>query len=431
MKFAAIKGMNDILPRESHRWQGLERLLHEVSRTYGYREIRTPIPERTELFTRGLGEATDVVEKEMYSWEDQGGDRLTLRPEGTAPVVRAYVEHRLDAIEPVTKLYYIGPMFRRERPQKGRYRQFHQWGAELLGAEEPAADAEVIALLVTALRRLEVGGLRVLVNSIGDEVCRPAYRAELQAFLRGRLDRLCENCRRRVETNPMRVLDCKQPSCIAATGDAPRIVERLCAACAAHFAGVRQLLGELGIDVVLEPRLVRGFDYYTRTAFEVQMTTHEGAQNAVAGGGRYDRLVEELGGPPTPALGFAVGLERLLALVPEERFAPPRPDLFVAAVGSGARDRAVALVQRLREHGLATEFALGARGGAPLSLKAQLRRADRSGAPLAAILDDRDLERGVALLRDLEASEQQELPAAQLESRLAALVRTRAAGRRR
>ncbi len=428
MRFAAIKGMNDILPRESHRWRELERLLHEISRVYGYREIRTPIPERTELFTRGLGEATDVVEKEMYSWEDQGGDRLTLRPEGTAPVVRAYVEHRLDAVEPVSKLYYIGPMFRRERPQRGRFRQFHQWGVELLGAEEPAADAEVIALLVTALRRLDVGGPRVLVNSIGDQVCRPAYRTELQAFLRSRLNRLCENCRRRVETNPMRVLDCKQPSCVEATADAPRIVDRLCEACAAHFAGLRQLLAELGIEAHLEPRLVRGFDYYTRTAFEVQ-TAHEGAQNAIAGGGRYDRLVEELGGPATPALGFAVGLERLLALVPEGRFTAPRPDLFVAAAGTGARDRAIGLVQRLRDRGLAVEFALGARPGVPPSLKAQLKRADRSGAPLAAILDDRDLERGVVVLRDLETSQQQELPAAELEVRLAALVQARAARR--
>jgi histidyl-tRNA synthetase len=421
MKFAAVKGMNDVLPSESHRWQGLERLLHDLSRTYGYREIRTPIPEPTELFTRGLGEATDVVEKEMFSWEDQGGDRLTLRPEGTAPVVRAYVEHRLDVAEPVSKLYYIGPMFRRERPQKGRYRQFHQWGVELLGAEEPAADAEVIALLVTALRRLSAEGLRVLVNSIGDEVCRPAYRAELQAFLRGRQGRLCETSRQRIETNPMRVLDCKQPACIEATADAPRIIDRLCQACAAHFAGVRQLLAELGIEAHVESRLVRGFDYYTRTAFEVQMA-HGGAQNAVAGGGRYDRLVEEMGGPPTPALGFAVGLERLLTLVPEGRFSAPRPDLFVAAAGGAARDRAMLLVQRLRERGLAAEFALGAPPGAPLSLKAQLKRAGRSGAPLAAILDDRDLERGVVILRDLEASTQSELPAAELESRLAAHV---------
>jgi histidyl-tRNA synthetase len=427
-RFTGIKGMNDILPGESHRWEGLERLLHGLSQAYGYREIRTPIPEPTELFTRGLGEATDVVEKEMYSWADQGGDRLTLRPEGTAPTVRAYVEHRLDAQEAVARLYYIGPMFRRERPQKGRYRQFHQWGAELIGSPEPAADAEVIALLVEALGRLEAEGVRVLVNSIGDENCRPAYRAELQAFLRARLDRLCGTSRARVETNPMRVLDCKVPSCVEATADAPRIVDRLCAPCAAHFAELERLLGLLGIEYALEPRLVRGFDYYTRTAFEVQMA-HEGAQNAVAGGGRYDRLVEELGGAATPALGFAVGLERLLELVPGRAFAAPRADLFVAAVGTASRDRAFLLAQRLRGRGLAVELALAGKEGQAPSLKAQLRRADRSGAPTAAILDDRDLGRGVAIVRDLRAGRQEEIPLDDLEARLLDGARANGGGR--
>ncbi len=420
-RFTAPKGMNDILPAESHRWQGLERLLRDLSHAYGYREIRTPIPETTSLFTRGLGEATDVVEKEMFSWQDQGGDRLTLRPEGTAPVVRAYVEHRLDAQEPVSKLYYIGPMFRRERPQKGRYRQFHQWGAELIGAEEPTADAEVIALLVAMLRRLRAEGVRVLLNSIGDDVCRPAYREELQRFLRGRLDRLCESSRARVETNPMRVLDCKVPGCIEATADAPRMIDRLCPPCALHFAELRRLLGLLEVEVVIDPRLVRGFDYYTRTAFEVQMA-REGAQNAVAGGGRYDKLIEELGGTPTPALGFAVGLERLLSLVPADLFAPPAAVLFVAAVGARARDLALPLVDRLRRQGVAVEFALAAGGQASApSLKSQLKRADRSGAPRAVILDDRDLERGVGILRDLTSSRQEEVPLGDLDARLAAL----------
>lgn len=416
--------MNDLLPTESHRWQGLERLLRELSHAYGYREIRTPIPETTALFTRGLGEATDVVEKEMFSWEDQGGDRLTLRPEGTAPTVRAYVEHRLDSQEPVSKLFYIGPMFRRERPQKGRYRQFHQWGAELIGSDEPAADAEVIALLVATLRRLRAEGVRVLVNSIGDDVCRPAYRAELQRFLRSRIDRLCEASRARVETNPMRVLDCKVPACVEATADAPRMIDHLCGPCAAHFAELRRLLDRLGVDVAIDARLVRGFDYYTRTAFEVQMA-HEGAQNAVAGGGRYDKLVEELGGPPTPALGFAVGIERLLSLVPQDVFAPPAADFFVAAVGAKARDLAIPLVDRLRRRGVAVEFALSAKGQGAPSLKSQLKRADRTGARTAAILDDRDLERGVAILRDLAASTQEEVAASDLEGRLAALALTR------
>ncbi len=421
VRFTAPKGMNDILPAESHLWQGLERLLRDLSHAYGYREIRTPVPETTALFTRGLGAASDVVEKEMFSWEDQGGDRLTLRPEGTAPTVRAYVEHRLDAQEPVSKLFYIGPMFRRERPQKGRYRQFHQWGAELIGAEEPAADAEVIALLVTMLRRLRAHGVRVLVNSIGDEVCRPAYREELRQFLRARLDRLCEPSRARVETNPMRVLDCKVPSCIEATAGAPRMIDRLCEACAAHFAELRRLLALLDVEVVVEPRLVRGFDYYTRTAFEVQMAS-EGAQNAVAGGGRYDRLIEELGGAPAPALGFAVGLERLLSLVPPDVFPAPRAALFVAAVGRKARDLALPLVDRLRQRGVSVEFALAARGQGAPSLKSQLKRADRAGAPLAAILDDRDLARGVAILRDLASSRQDEVAVGDLEARLATLV---------
>jgi histidyl-tRNA synthetase len=422
-RFTGIKGMNDILPGESYRWEGLERLLHELSQAYGYREIRTPIAESTELFTRGLGEATDVVEKEMYSWEDQGGDRLTLRPEATAPIVRAYIEHRLDAQDPIARLYCLGPMFRRERPQKGRYRQFHQWNVEVIGSPEPAADAEVITLLVEALKRLRAEGVRVLVNSIGDETCRPAYRAELQAFLRARIDRLCGSSRARVETNPMRVLDCKVPSCIEATADAPRIVDRLCAPCAAHFAELRRLLGLLGIEHAVEPRLVRGFDYYTRTAFEVQMA-HEGAQNAVAGGGRYDGLVEELGGPPTPAIGFAVGLERLLSLVAEGAFEPRRVDLFLAAVGQASRDRAVVAAQRLRARGLRVETALAGKEGQAPSLKAQLRRADRSGAPAAAILDDRDLDRGVAIVRDLRAGRQAEVPLGDLEARLFELART-------
>lgn len=405
------RGMEDVLPGEVWRWQRIERLFRDLAERYGYREIRTPLVEATELFERGVGGGTDVVEKEMYTFLDPGGRSLTLRPEGTAGAVRAFVEHHLDQEPAPLKLYYVAaPMFRYERPQAGRQRQFYQFGIEVLGAGEPAVDAEVIALGVRFLRELGVEGVRVEINSIGDAACRPRYRERLLEYYRPLRQRLCPDCQRRLERNPLRLLDCKVDRELAL--GAPQARESLCADCAAHYEEVLRLLDALGVAVVENPRLVRGLDYYTRTVFELT-SDRLGAQNAVLSGGRYDGLVEQLGGPPTPGIGFAGGMERLLALLPpggEEG----RPDVFVALVDPGLRAEALAWAERLRGAGLHAECELGGR-----SLKAQMRYASRRRFRLALLVGGEEWAQGEATLRDLDGGRQASLARGRLEEALA------------
>jgi histidyl-tRNA synthetase len=418
MKYRAIKGTRDILPDEAARWRAVEDLFRDVFRIYGYGEIRVPIFEETPLFARGLGDTSDIVEKEMYTFPDKSGNSLTLRPEGTAGVVRALLENNLVGAPPPVKLWYAGPMFRYERPQKGRQRQFHQIGAELFGIAEPEADAELLELVWDAFGRLGIPGLQLQVNSLGDAACRPAYRAALIAYFRPLAEQLCENCRRRLEVNPLRILDCKAEGCRALRAKAPSGLDHLCDPCRAHFAAVRRLLDAKGIPHTVNPAMVRGLDYYTRTTFELTAAAGLGAQDTVAAGGRYDGLVEEFGGPPTPGLGFALGMERLLLLLPEGagREASGAPLVFFAALGSPARERVQVWMTALRRTGVAAEWDYEGR-----SLKSQMRRADRLGATHVVILGDDELAAGRAQLRDMATKEQRDVPVGELAGALAAL----------
>lgn len=424
----AIRGMRDILPPETSRWQWVESVAREVFDLYGYQEIRLPLLERTELFARSIGADTDIVAKEMYTFPDRKGDSLTLRPEATASVLRAVLENRLEKGAGVKKLFTLGPMFRYERPQKGRFRQFYQINCEAYGVEAPELDAEVILLLMHILKRLLPGELRLLVNSLGCPGCQVKFRAALGLFLINR-EGLCEDCQRRRTTNPLRVLDCKSANCQAILHNAPVIRDYLCPDCAAHFARVLDLLDRFNLAYELKPRLVRGLDYYTRTAFEVA-AVGLGAQDAVAGGGRYNGLAKELGGPDLPAIGFAIGEDRLLEVLPQDFGQDLRPRVFVAALGEPARERAFAVVQQLRRKDLAAEMDFEGR-----SLKAQMSMADRLGAAYAVIIGDKELETGLAQVRPMrnfaspasaaanpEATEGERPPVAQEKVRFEALV---------
>ncbi len=403
--FSAIRGVHDILPGESERWQAIEQVAGRLFAAFGFREIRLPIFETTELFAQSIGEATDIVEKEMYTFTDRSGDSITLRPEGTAPSIRAFLQNQLGAAQSITKLYYWGPMFRYERPQKGRFRQFHQIGAEIIGSASPGIDVELLSLLHRLFKQLRIDNVRLELNSLGDAVCRPDYRRTLQRFLQSRLSELCENCRRRTETNPLRVLDCKNESCRTVTAAAPTMADHLCDPCRDHFAEVTRGLESLIIPFHLNPRLVRGLDYYTRTTFE-WTSAGLGSQNAVAAGGRYDGLVETLGGPATPAIGFALGMERAAGLLPPDVGQPAPLDLFVAALGREARAWARPLVFELRSDGYRVETDYE-----ESSLKSQMRRADRLGARLVCIIGDDELKNDRMVLRNLHTKEQTSLPA--------------------
>jgi histidyl-tRNA synthetase len=409
-----VRGVKDVLPGETPAWQRLERVCRDLFARYGFAEIRTPVFEATPLFARSIGAETDIVEKEMYTFTDKGGQSLSLRPEGTAGVIRAYIQHGLQQ-EALTRLYYLGPMFRHERPQAGRLRQFHQVGLEVLGSAAPGVDVEVLTLLDDLFRDLGVGGMRLEVNSIGDASCRPAYVRRLAEALEGLADRLCANCRRRRTTNPLRVLDCKVPECRAATAGVPLITDHLCGDCASHFAAVRDGLKRVGIDHVVNPRMVRGLDYYTRTAFE-WIAPGLGAQDTVAAGGRYDRLVEDLGGKPRAGIGFALGVERLLLLMPEA--APARPDLYAALLGEAAEARMLPVIRALRAAGLRVDR--GFEGG---SLKAQLKRANKSGARFCLIVGEDELAAGEVLLKDMDGHAQHRLPEAGAAEAIRAAVR--------
>ena len=397
------RGTNDILPGEVERWHHLEEVLRRVASLYGYREIRTPIFEHTELFQRGVGETTDIVEKEMYTFADKGDRSLTLRPEATASTVRAFVEHKLYAGSQPTKLYYIGPMFRYDRPQAGRFRQFHQYGVEVIGSPDPGVDAEVISMAMDLYDRLGLTNLTVELNSVGCPVCRPRHREALRTFLAPSQEKMCKTCQGRLDRNPLRILDCKNETCRAALEGAPTITESLCPDCSRHFRQVQEYLTALGINFRLEPRLVRGLDYYTQTAFEI-IAQGIGAQSSIGGGGRYDGLVEQCGGPALPGIGYALGLERILLTMEQQGIktgtATPL-DVFVAALGDEAKRRGAVLAQHLRKLGLATE-----RDYLDRSLKAQLKTADRLQAKYTLILGEEELKNEQVILRRMGESSQ-------------------------
>lgn len=403
-KYSTIRGMNDILPSEAEKWQYIEAKARKVFDDYGFSEIKTPILEKTSLFTRSIGEGTDIVEKEMYTFPDRKGELLSMRPEGTASVVRAYVQHKMYVASSLTKLYYFGPMFRYERPQKGRNRQFYQIGAEAIGVSSPAVDAEVISMLHTFFGQLGLDGLVVNINSIGCAGCRPAYKEKLLEFIAGSVDELCENCQRRHKDNPLRVIDCKSKLCREKTIGAPSILDSLCAGCRDDFDRLKEYLSTLKIPFNVNHRMVRGLDYYTKTAFEIT-SENLGSQDAVAAGGRYDRLVEEVGGPPTPAIGFAIGVERLSMLLVEDDISLKKlPDLFIAALGDKAYNAAFRLAHDLRTHEVKVEYDHEGK-----SLKAQMRRAGSMGASYVLILGDNEIETGRAVLKDMKNHEQTDI----------------------
>jgi histidyl-tRNA synthetase len=399
----AVRGTRDILPEEIPSWHVIEAAARELFARYGYREIRTPVFEETELFARGIGAETDIVSKEMYTFADRDGGSLTLRPEATAGIVRAVIEHSLAGSDPALKLYALGPMFRRERPQKGRYRQFHQVDVEAFGFTSPTIDAEVIELALAYLDACGVTRHELLLNSVGDRNCRPAYVELLRQCLREQAPSMCGDCQRRAETNPLRVLDCKVPQDQPIIEALPKITDHLCAGCREHFAEVCRQLSLLGIEYRLTPRLVRGLDYYVRTTFEVT-SDQLGAQSSVLGGGRYDGLVRELGGPDVPGIGFAVGLERLTLLLPP-RQSRGRCDVFLVPAASAALDPALKLQRALRAAGLSAMLDPEGR-----SFKSRMKQADKLGARLVAILGEDELARGAWSVRDMARSAQEDVP---------------------
>jgi histidyl-tRNA synthetase len=404
VEIKAIRGFNDILPDEIGKWQFVEDTAREVFEGFGFSEIRIPIIERTELFSRGIGEVTDIVEKEMYTFTDRSGNSLTLRPEATASMSRAYLEHQIYSFDPVAKLYCIGPMFRYEKPQKGRYRQFYQIDAEVFGVENPMVDAEIILMLIHFLKKVGLEKLELQINSLGCRACRPRYREELKNFLTKRSFQLCEDCQRRLHTNPLRIFDCKVETCQEAIADAPQVVDYICDECHKHFNKVKEYLGMAGLTFILNPRMVRGLDYYTRTAFEV-VSYQLGAQNAVTGGGRYDNLFQEIGGLDVPGIGFAIGMERLISLLPKEKEFFRYPHLFVAALSEEAYREAYQLVNQLHLQGIRTELDYEGK-----SLKSQMRRANKLKARYVLILGEEELKRGRAVLRNMDDKSQEEIP---------------------
>jgi len=408
-----LPGTRDLLPEEISSWHLVEETARNIFARYGFQEIRSPLLEATELFARGIGGDTDIVGKEMYTFRDQSGKSVSLRPEATASVVRAYLQHSMGRGAGLTKLYYIGPMFRHEKKQKGRWRQFYQIGAEALGSEHPAIEAEVIEMMLYFLESLAVRS-RLLINSVGDGRCRPAYIELLRRELLTKQPALCADCRRRTETNPLRVLDCKVETCQPVIHALPRIADNLCADCSAHFDEVKKYLREADIEFEIDPRLVRGLDYYVRTAFEI-VSGDLGSQNALVGGGRYDGLAEMLGGPRVPGFGFAMGLDRLVMILPEAVQArrERRPDLYIAHMGDACFRMALAVARRLRHQGFTchVEFAGG-------SLKSQMRQANRSRARNVLILGEEELARDRFLLKRMDDSTQREIALEALEQHL-------------
>lgn len=399
----SIKGTQDILPEESIKWQSLENEIRKITSHYGYEEIRTPAFEQTKLFSRGVGEETDIVSKEMYSWTDQGGENLTLKPELTASVARAYIQHNLGLVSPVNKLYYIDALFRRERPQKGRYRQFHQFGVEAFGSEHPEIDAEVIALAISIFYSVGLEELQLNINSIGSPECRKNYKIALQEFLKPHFSNLSETSQKRFNNNPLRILDTKAPHEINILNDAPIISNYWTDEDKTHFNKVIEYLDILEIKYQLMPRLVRGLDYYTRTTFEIT-SSNLGAQDAICGGGRYDGLVEMLGGKPTPGIGFAAGMERILLAMKKNQSKKNKVQIYIVGLGDSARGTVIKLAEELRQQNIATEFDVLRR-----SLKAQLREANKMGVSYAIIIGDKELESNQLELKNFSTGDQQKI----------------------
>lgn len=413
----APRGTKDILPDTVGDWNYVEGEIRELCHRFGYSEIRTPIFEHTELFQRGIGEGTDVVDKEMYTFTDRGERSITLRPENTASAVRAYLQNKLYAQSNLVKLFYIGSMFRYDRPQAGRMREFHQFGVEALGEANPAVDAEVILLAMNLLEGLGLKDLELSINSVGCPKCRSKYRTMLQDFFRDKLEDLCEDCRSRFERSPLRILDCKKDSDKPYMADAPKITDCLCEECAEHFAKLKELLTSAGISFTHDPRLVRGLDYYTKTAFEIKYPPL-GAQSAVAGGGRYDGLIEEMGGNPTPAVGFATGLERLLLALESQNLLPEKNrsvDAYVVALGETAQAEGFKLLNSLRQQGLSAAMDFAGR-----SMKAQMKQANKLGAKYSVILGEDEISEGVVMLRSMEDSSQAKVPMNQVAEKIKA-----------
>ena len=410
----APKGTKDVTPKESYKWQYIEALAREICEHYGFREVRTPVIEHTELFLRGVGDTTDIVQKEMYTFNDRGGRSITLKPEGTAGAARMFLENGLFNDAQPTKMYYLNcPVFRYDKPQAGRLREHHQFGVEVYGAPRASADAECIRLAMALLTRVGVQNLAVHINSIGCPKCRPAYNDALREYLRGRYGELCEVCKSRFEKNPLRILDCKEEKCKAVCAGAPTILDCLCEECEAHFAELQGCLTGVGVAYTVDPFIVRGLDYYTKTVFEI-IAECEGYAGTVCGGGRYDGLMAELGGPSLPGVGFGMGMERLL-LVAElsgaQIPAPRHTDVYIAALGDEARAAGFALADELRGQGVITEFDHVGR-----SFKAQFKYADKLGTRYVAILGEDELAKGCAKLKDMATGEEQMLPLPALAS---------------
>lgn len=406
------KGTNDFIPGESEKWQYIEQLCRQVCAEYGYREIRLPIFEHTEVYLRSVGETSDIVEKEMYSFEDKGLTHVTLRPEGTAGTVRAFLENRLYADPQPTKLYYMGPMFRYDKPQAGRYRQFNQFGIEAFGADHAAIDAEVITLAIEIFKRLGLTGLSVKINTVGCAECRPKHMEALKTYFRQHEDKLCDTCRDRLERNPLRILDCKEDGCKAVAKGAPTTIEAACDTCSTHFNQLLEYLDAVGIHYEIDTNLVRGLDYYVRTAFEVVINSVGSAQNALCGGGRYNGMVEQFGGDDLPGIGYAMGMERLLLTLKEQGIELPvskQPDVYIAPLGEAAQKEAFVLTQALRSKGIYTE-----KDYLGKSLKAQMKAADRFQVKYCVIIGESELEKGIAVVREMATGEQTEVALSQL-----------------
>jgi len=415
MLYQAPRGTSDILPQEQAYWRYLEQQVASTAGLYGYERLDAPAFEDTRLFARSVGEETDIVTKEMYTFEDRGGSSLTLRPEGTASVCRAYLEHGMNNLPQPVKLYYIAPIFRYERPQAGRYRQHYQLGYEAIGDGDPALDGEVIDMAWQFLSSVGLGRLSLQINSIGCKKCRPGYVAALKDYYKDHFNELCNDCKSRLERNPLRLLDCKNETCREIAGQAPKSVNYLCPECAEHFKLLKRYLELLGLPFLVNNHLVRGLDYYTRTVFEIQ-PRGGGAQSTIAGGGRYDDLIEELGGKPTPALGFAAGMERIILNLKKQKIEPPPlpgPKVFIAFIGEAAKNEAVKLAAGLRREGIGAVQALGDK-----SLKAQLRQANSLGASWAVIIGEEELASGQVIVRDMTSAEQKTIPASGLSAAL-------------
>jgi len=406
MKYSSPRGTKDILPKEIKIWQFLEEKARQIFENYNYCEIRTPIFEQTELFTRSIGSETDIVGKEMYTFIDKGDRSITLRPEETAPVVRACIENNLLGLNEFIKLYYIGPMFRYERPQAGRLRQFHQAGVEVFGSEDPLLDVEIIDLGIKYFTEIGLPDLEVDINSVGCSLCGPKFKEELKNLFRDNVDDLCENCKKRYQTNPLRILDCKEPQCQSYIKNAPASFDFICEHCKAHFDKVLNFMKQFGIKFKLNKRLVRGLDYYTKTTFEI-ISKSLGAQNAVCGGGRYDNLVEELGGRSTPAVGFAIGLDRLLMVLEAQKVKKPdsgRLKAYIAVLGEEAKQKGFEILRSLRNMGVRSDMDFQGK-----SLNSQMKVADKLGAEFTIIIGEDELKNGLAVIRSMDNKAQEQV----------------------